>query len=681
MDHDWMRLAREAYTASTTYFDASIRPGIEQDLRQFQGQHPTGSKYLHESYRSRAKVFRPKTRSTIRKNEAIAAEALFSTNDVVAVSAQDDSDPVKQASAEVMQELLQFRLTKTIPWFLTAIGAYQDTQATGVVVSYQYWDFDAAKGTDKPCIDLIPVENIRIDPGANWADPINTSPYVIHMLPMYVKDVQAKARSEKWKSVPEERLLKAVREQSDSIRLTREQGRQDSKDQTTGITAYSIVWVHRNIIEMDGQDWVYYTLGTYEILSEPKPINEVYFHGARPYVMGICALETHKTYPGGVSRLTKDVQAEINEITNQRLDNVKFALNKRYFVKRNKQVDLRSLTRNVPGSVTMLTDPDQDVKVLETNDVTGSAYQEQDRLNLDFDDVAGAFSSASVQSNRRLNETVGGMNILTTNANQVTGYQLRTFVETWVEPVLRQLVLLEQYYETDETVLALAGQKAQLAQKFGIDKVTDEMLMQEFALSVNVGMSATNPAQQVEAFIGGMRMLKEILADGILERYGLKVDEVIKELFGKLGYKGGGRFFDQSEDPRIISAQKTIEQMQKALESKVDPAMLQKQIEKIDAEIKKITADSVKTGVESAFAAMQAGQVVATTPMVAPVADEIMRGAGYQDQHGVDPNFPQPSIGPQPFAQEAMPGDTSPMTPGSPAEGAMHGINTQEFGA
>lgn len=31
------------------------------------------------------------------------------------------------------------------------------------------------------------------------------------------------------------------------------------------------------------------------------------------YVMGFCALEAHRLYPGGVGRLTRDIQAEINE--------------------------------------------------------------------------------------------------------------------------------------------------------------------------------------------------------------------------------------------------------------------------------------------------------------------------------------------------------------------------------
>ncbi|MDU9711646.1 hypothetical protein RGC52_08060, partial [Helicobacter pylori] len=77
-------------------------------------------------------------------------------------------------------------------WFLTAIGAYQDAQTVGVCASYQCWEYDERKKIDKPAIHLIPVENLRIDPGSNWEDPVNSSPYVIRMIPMYVKDVRAK---------------------------------------------------------------------------------------------------------------------------------------------------------------------------------------------------------------------------------------------------------------------------------------------------------------------------------------------------------------------------------------------------------------------------------------------------------------------------------------------------------
>lgn len=111
-------------------------------------------------------------------------------------------------------------------------------------------------------------------------------------------------------------------------------------------------------------------------------------------------------------------------------------------------------------------------------------------------------------------------------------------------------------------------------------------------------------------------------------------------------------------------------------------------------------AQKVKTGVQSAFSAMQAGAQVAQMPMIAPIADEVMKGAGYQRPNpgGMDPNFPTPDATAamnikHPYIQggggaEAVPEDdpaatdvqqnTSPAFPPVPqgAEQGMDGIET-----
>lgn len=684
-DKDWLSKAQAAYTSSTTYFDSSIRKQINDDIRQASGKHPSGSKYLSDAYKGRSKLYRPKTRTAIRKNEAVAAAAFFSTADVVSIRPQDDSIPEQKISAEIMQSLVQYRLTKTIPWFMVCIGAYQDAMTVGVVASKQSWEYNSKKGIDRPCIDLIPVENIRIDPGAKWYDPIGTSPYVIHLIPMYVKDVKSRMRTldqktgqPKWKPLTDRQILSAINQHYDSTRQTREGERQDSTDTVTAITDFTIVWVHENYINVDDADFVFYTMGTQFMLSNPKPIKEIYFHGKRPIVMGCSVIETHKLYPSGTPRLTREVAAEINEIANQRIDNVKFAMNKRYFAKRNAQVDLRSLTRNVPSSVTLMNDPEHDVIVQSTPDVTSSSYQEQDRLNNDFDEVSGSFSQSSVQSNPHLNDTVGGMNLLSDGANQMSEYQLRTFSETWVEPVLRQLVLLEQYYETDDTVLAMAGKSAGLFEHFGIDQPTDAMLMQEFTINVNVGLGASNPQKQVERFVYGMNALTQMMGPTVTQR--INPEEVITELFGKLGYKDGKRFFNFEDDAKYSQLEATIQDLQMQLSQKASPELVAAQVAKLHADADNATANKVKIGVESAYAAMQAAQVVAQMPQVAPIADVVMQAAGYQHPtpDGVDPNYPQPQGIAAPPVD--MPTNTHPMLPADPATpgtGEMAGIETQ----
>src|ERR1700693_5151732 len=122
----WLSITQSALKDGRQYFDAGIRRDIEKDIRQFQGLHPSDSKYLSDSYKSRSRFFRPKTRATIRKNEAVAASAFFSNVDVVEITPWDDSDKRQLASAELHKQLLNLRLRKNIPWFHVAIGGYQE---------------------------------------------------------------------------------------------------------------------------------------------------------------------------------------------------------------------------------------------------------------------------------------------------------------------------------------------------------------------------------------------------------------------------------------------------------------------------------------------------------------------------------------------------------------------------
>jgi hypothetical protein len=69
---------------------------------------------------------------------------------------------------------------------------------------------------DKPCIELRPIENIRIDAGADWIDPINSSPYLCDIIPMYVckvkrmmKNKHPKTGEPPWKTYKDKDFEKA----------------------------------------------------------------------------------------------------------------------------------------------------------------------------------------------------------------------------------------------------------------------------------------------------------------------------------------------------------------------------------------------------------------------------------------------------------------------------------------
>src|SRR3990167_11289610 len=66
----WLKLAQDAFSRSTNYFDNNYKQRWEDDLRMFQSKHPRDSKYISDNYKYRSRIFRPKSRSVIRKNEA-----------------------------------------------------------------------------------------------------------------------------------------------------------------------------------------------------------------------------------------------------------------------------------------------------------------------------------------------------------------------------------------------------------------------------------------------------------------------------------------------------------------------------------------------------------------------------------------------------------------------------------
>ena len=600
-ENEWIRIARQIYDGSTDYLDANLRFQWEKSLSLFNGKHPPASKYNTTAYEKRSKFFRPKTRIAVRNLQAAMSVAFFTNEDVVSIEPANPNDQMQSAAAVVAQSIMQYRLTNTIPWFQTMVAALQDAAVQGVCVSHQYWDFQELKESyievdgnnapltdesgspvvhdqltaikDSPVIELISPENIRIDPAADWADPIKSTPYIVHLIPMYLQDVREKIKNGEWLEVTDEELLSTTdqSEQDNTTRLVRDEPRMDPKENEAEygeIKDFWIIWVHKNIVKRDGIDHCFFTAGTEIMLTDPKPLREMYpwlREEERPYVMGAVNLEAHKVYPSGTVELTQELQAAANDIWNQRFDNVKLAMNKRYHIRRDRNIDLDALFRSVPGGAVEMDDPDMDVRVIDTKDVTGSAYAEQDRINMDFDELQGNFSTSTVQGARALNETVGGMNLLAGESSTIAEYTLRTFADTWVQKVLKQLLRLEQYYETDPVVLAVAGTQAANRFKFNADEMLDELLRQDVLLKVNVGLNATDPLKKVQNLLFGVQTLAAF--PGVPER--INLPELTKEIFGQLGYKDGSRFvaFEEGGDGRIEQLEMQLQELQQMIET------------------------------------------------------------------------------------------------------------------
>jgi len=573
---NWINRAKDAFRFSTTYVDSNYRNNWEDSIRAFNNQHPSSSKYNSDLFKKRSNLFRPKTRAIIRKNEAAAAAAYFSNLELLSINPLNESIKEERISADVMEQVLRYRLTKSIPWFLLTMGAIQDAQVQGACIAHVYWRFSERydeKGMvtskeDTPVCDLVPIENMRIDPSASWIDPIGTSPYIIHLIPMYWCDVKDRMRfpdpkGQRWKEYSASAAFSRSGISDESTRQTRLGYQQDPASEKRDVSDYDIVWVHRHIHRWNGEDWEFYTLASERLLTKPARLNDTVWHGERPYVMGRALVETHKPMPASLPMLLKGLQEEANDVQNQRSDNVKFVLNKAYLVKRGKNVDLASLVRNVPGRITLVDDPEKDVQEMNWPDVTQSAYLEQDRIDGDFNDIAGNFSPLQVNTARTPRESSNTMKMLQSPSNMLTEYMLKTFTETFVAPVLMQIMKLEQHYETDTTILALAGEKAEVAQRYGVNQVTDALLEKELTLSVHVGMGATDPTQKLQRFVYAVMNFAQIARS---QPPGLDLKEIAKEMFGLTGYQDGSRFMIEGVDPEVAKLMQENQALKKQMQ-------------------------------------------------------------------------------------------------------------------
>jgi hypothetical protein len=405
-------------------------------------------------------------------------------------------------------------------------------------------------------IELHPPENAIVDMGAPFYDVVQGGAFFIMKVPMHVGDVRSMMQPGRqrmgggaWFTVSDAKIAKAVQDAgAESVRRARDGGNDRySRQQTPNVSDFDIVWVHENFIRCEGKDFHFWSLGTAQILSDPREVIDAYpaHRGERPYVMGIGSIEAHNVLPMSAVESWKPLQDETNDIRNLTLDTLKQGIAPATIVRRGAQIDLRQVREHGPDQIIQASDIERDIRFMEFPKPDAGAYAMSDRINNEMSELAGNFATSDVQSNRALNETVGGMQLLSGSANSVQEFDLRVWVETWVEPVMRHMVWLEQYYESDDKLIALASKKSGAFEHFGETPDMDKLLDAQISVRVNVGIGAADPMQRLGKLHQGLQMLAEVGATGVFQgQVKAKAEYIFDEVLGLAGYRDATRFFD-----------------------------------------------------------------------------------------------------------------------------------------
>jgi len=680
-DKYWIDCFKQAMKVSEDHYNTKLHTAWSRNYRAVQNRHFNGSKYDTFKYKNRSKLFKPKTRAAVRKNDATAAASLFSTEDVVSITPERASDKLQATTARFLHEDLNYRLDRANKWagpnwFLTSMGARHDTQVTGICVSKQYWEYEervvekivdvpteypAIDATGMPILDLVtgeplmktvmeagvideieivrdrlmitllPAEHARIDYTGDWRDPIQEGGFFIADYPVRLDDVEDmiaqqadrnKMGGKAWRSDIDISKLKAARsERSGSTAAGVRRARDDGQDRYEGAfrgKEDDTVWLHECFYRKGGEDWHYWVLGNDTLLSDPRPTRESYPEqkGDRPYVRGLGALEPHKTHPMSPVESWQPIQMEINDTTNLSLDAMKMAISPITLVKRGSMMDRKQLQNRGPDALVELNNID-DLQFTRAPDPSANSLMYVDRMAVDLDELAGVFSGSSVQSNRNLNETVGGMQLLNSSANALTEFDLRVWVETWVEPCLAQCINCIKEYESDEVVISVAGERAGLIENIvageqqsasldpkkqeaeaekqnpfqppiSVSEVLGNLDNAQVTVKVNVGIGALDNNQRMQKFMMGLKGSMELLPPLKEQGITLNAAAVVQEIWGLAGYKDADRFYlkdEQEEQGPPPEVQMEMVKHKGRMEEKGLDAKVKMQTEKMKADL------------------------------------------------------------------------------------------------
>jgi uncharacterized protein YheU (UPF0270 family) len=240
-----------------------------------------------------------------------------------------------------------------------------------------------------------------------------------------------------------------------------------------------------------------------------------------------------------------------------------------------------------------------------------------------------------------------------------------------------ELSNVEQFY-TEQKVVRITGEKGQ--PKYEEINVPDEngniinditQFQTDFVVSEQDFRSTLRQAMFESLFdiTGRLAQMNPQVALNLLDLVVDMADLPNKQqLVDRIRSINGQADPDAEESPEAAAAKAEGAKAQ-AMQQEIAMETMRNQLAKLVAETDKLDAQALTERIKAMYAALQAGQVVATVPNAAAVADEIMKGAGFKPT-----NQEQQAVNQAAEVAPMQPLDIDPMN-GAAAESAMQGVN------
>lgn len=226
------------------------------------------------------------------------------------------------------------------------------------------------------------------------------------------------------------------------------------------------------------------------------------------------------------------------------------------------------------------------------------------------------------------------------------------------------LSLIEQYY-TDEKTFSVTGERFSLDYVTinSVDPTTGKRLNDVTAhkASFVIGEAPWRQTMAEAAFQSAMEMLGQLAP--VAPQVVVSIIDLVFEwsdipnkqsILKRIRQATGMSDPDKGDDPEQQAAKAQQQEIQQA-QFQAQMAQLQADIKEANARGEKLDAEAMSKRLEALATAAQAAQVIAAMPQVTPIADELLKSAGYDDRNAPPVLDDMAALQPVPqgqFAQE-----------------------------
>jgi hypothetical protein len=430
-----------------------LEDGWLNDYKAYRGVLEPSASGRHK-WRSR--LFIPATFKAVEGIYPRGMLALFTVPDFFDVMPRESGD-VDQA--EIVKKLLEYYFEK-MDLFTNFGRFFKQMLLYGTSVGKIYWQKDSMMKTSARSIfgiKLPPITEEIVKFDGPYFEPIDlwdfyTDPKVgdlsswkIHRTWRTIDDLRAS--SIKYENLDEVEKMAAELKKEDSSQSERiyAAGRSLPKETRKGLVEILEYWNEDNseVVTVANQGII--------IKQRPNPFN----HMDHPFIYGNYTMIPFEFYTPGVPASCRDLQWQLNDTTNQRMDNVNLILNRMFKVVKGMGVNLSQVVSK-PGGILQMDSPEA-VTPLETPDITQAAYLEATNIERKIEEVTGATKYTIGTGTETSRRTATEAKIQSLTGDERFNLMVRFLESQVIKPLIRKSYQLLQQFMTIDKVIRIVG--------------------------------------------------------------------------------------------------------------------------------------------------------------------------------------------------------------------------------